>query len=73
MLIGRELYTIFDGPTRCVPRTGIEPARLVEGHWILSPACLPISASRHTTRRSAVSLYEGILHQNLPLASSKQL
>jgi hypothetical protein len=28
-----------------VPRTGIEPARSCE-HWILSPACLPVSASR---------------------------
>jgi hypothetical protein len=28
-----------------VPRTGLEPARSLK-HWILSPACLPIPASR---------------------------
>lgn len=43
-----------------VPRTGIEPARLVKGHWILSPACLPISASRHTD----------ILHQDRQIAAT---
>lgn len=37
-----------------MPRTGIEPARLVKGHWILSPACLPVPASRHGTLYSNI-------------------
>ena len=42
--------------SRCVLKTGLEPVR-PNGHWILSPTCLPIPPPKHQTKKGIAPFF----------------